>query len=152
MPSLMRQINITSRCATLYRDRELCGTGLAGCHTPYLLTLYRRPGISQEELARSLNVNKSTVTRQLAAMEKEGYICREPSPDDRRSMLVYPTQKAHDLHNQLSGILRAWSGYLTADFTDEERETLSRLMNRVAQRAEAYVKGVEPPCAPSSNT
>ena len=148
----MRQINITSRCATLYRERELSGTGLAGCQTPYLLALYRRPGISQEELARDLNVNKSSVARQLAAMEKEGYIRREPSSGDRRILLVYPTEKAHALHEQLSQILRAWSGYLTADFTQEERETLSRLMGRVARRAEAYVKGVEPPCEPSSDT
>lgn len=152
MPPFMRQINITSRCAMLYRERELAGTGLAGCHTPYLLTLYRRPGITQEELAREVNVNKSTVTRQLAAMEKENYIRREPSPDDRRSMLVYPTEKAYALRDRLSEILRTWSGYLTADFTDEERETLSRLMGRVAQRAEAYVKGVDLPCEPSSNT
>ena len=152
MPPLMRQINITARCATLYRERELTGTGLAGCQTPYLLALYRRPGITQEELARELNVNKSSVARHLASMEKEGYIRREPSPDDRRSLLVYPTEKAHALHDRLSDVLRTWSGYLTADFTDEERETLSRLMARVAARAEAYVKGDEAPCAPCSNT
>ena len=31
-------------------------------------------------------------------------------------------------------------------------EELSRLMGRVADRAEAYVKGDEPPCAPSCDT
>lgn len=152
MPSLMRQINITARCATLYRERELEGTGLSGCHTPYLLTLYRRPGLTQEELAQDLNVNKSTVTRQLAVLEKEGYVRREPSPEDRRSMLVYPTEKAHALHPRLTEILRTWSAYLTADLTDAERETLILLMSRVSQRAEAYVKGDEPPCAPSCDT
>ena len=117
MPPFMRQINITSRCATLYRERQLAGTGLSGCHTPYLLALYRRPGISQEELARDLNVNKSSVTRQLAAMEEKGYVHREPDPADRRSLLVYPTEKALALQGRLQEILRTWSAYLTADFT-----------------------------------
>lgn len=144
MPPLMRQINITARCANLYRDRQLAGTGLAGCHTSYLLTLYRMPGASQEELARDLNVNKSTVARHLAVMEEKGYVRREPSPDDRRSLLVFPTEKALALKDQLHDILRTWSAYLTADFTPEERETLSGLMARVAQRAESYVKGVDP--------
>ena len=152
MPPFMRQINITSRCATLYRERQLAGTGLSGCHTPYLLALYRRPGISQEELARDLNVNKSSVTRQLSAMEEKGYVRREPDPADRRSLLVYPTEKALALQERLQEILRTWSAYLTADFTPEEKETLSRLMRRVADRAEAYVKGDEPPCAPSCDT
>ena len=106
MPPFMRQINITSRCATLYRERQLAGTGLSGCHTPYLLALYRRPGISQEELARDLNVNKSSVTRQLSAMEEKGYVRREPDPADRRSLLggelrgipVHPVRLDHPKH------------------------------------------------------
>ena len=141
MHPFMRQISITYRCAMRYRERELSDTGLAGCHTPYLLALYRREGQTQEELARYLNVNKSSVTRQLAALEEKGYIRREPDPDDRRSMLVYPTERALALRDRMRHTLRDWSAYLTADFTDEERETLSRLMGRVAERAEAYVKG-----------
>ena len=141
MHPFMRQISVTYRCAMRYRERELADTGLAGCQTPYLMTLYRHEGLTQEELARDLNVNKSSVTRQLASLEKQGYIRREPDPADRRSLLVYPTEKANALRDRMRRVLRDWSDYLTADFTDEERETLSRLMGRVAERAEAYVKG-----------
>ena len=137
----MRQISITYRCAMRYRERELEDTGLAGCQTPYLMALYRHEGLTQEELARYLNVNKSSVTRQLASLEEKGYIRREPDPQDRRSLLVYPTEKANALQERMRRVLKDWSAYLTADFTDEERETLSRLMGRVADRAEAYVKG-----------
>ena len=97
MHPFMRQINIISRCATMYRDRALRDTGLAGCHTPYILALYRIPGCTQEELARDLNVNKSSVARQLAVLEERGFIRREPSPEDRRSLLVFPTEKALSL-------------------------------------------------------
>ena len=141
MHPFMRQISVTYRCAMRYRERELADTGLAGCQTPYLMALYRHEGLTQEELARYLNVNKSSVTRQLAALEEKGYIRREPDPQDRRSLLVYPTEKANELRERMRHVLRDWSDYLTADFTEAERETLSRLMSRVADRAEAYVKG-----------
>ena len=141
MHPFMRQISVTYRCAMRYRERELEDTGLAGCQTPYLLALYRHEGLTQEELARYLNVNKSSVTRQLAALEEKGYIRREADPADRRSLLVYPTEKANELQDRMRHVLRDWSDYLTADFTAEERETLSRLMSRVAERAESYVKG-----------
>ena len=141
MHPFMRQISVTYRCAMRYRERELADTGLAGCQTPYLMALYHHEGMTQEELARYLNVNKSSVTRQLASLEENGYIRREPDPADRRSLLVYPTDKANALRERMRGVLRDWNAYLTADFTDEERETLSRLMGRVAERAEAYVKG-----------
>lgn len=143
MHPFMRQISVTYRCAMRYRERELSDTGLAGCHTPYLLALYRHEGMTQEELARYLHVNKSSVTRQLAALEEKGYIRREPDPDDRRSLLVYPTEQALALRERMRRVLRDWSAYLTGDFTDEERETLSRLMARVAERAESYVNGGE---------
>lgn len=141
MHPFMRQISVTYRCAMRYRERELDDTGLAGSQTPYLMALYRHEGLTQEELARYLNVNKSNVARQLASLEEKGYIRREPDPQDRRSLLVYPTEKANALQDRMRHVLRDWSAYLTDDFTDEERETLSRLMGRVAERAEAYVKG-----------
>lgn len=145
----MHQISITYRCAMRYRDHELEGTGLAGCHTPYLLTLYNHPGISQEELAQHLHVNKSSVARQLSALEAAGYVRRESSPEDKRILLVFPTEKALELRPRLRTILRGWSEYLTDDFTDEERALLSKLMIRIADRAEHYMEGSDEPCAPS---
>ena len=152
MHPFMRQINIISRCATMYRDRALSDTGLAGCHTPYILALYRIPGCTQEELARDLNVNKSSVARQLAVLEERGFIRREPSPEDRRSLLVFPTEKALSLQPRILQVLREWNAYLTQELTAQEQEILSGLICRVADRAEAYVKGDEPPCAPSCDT
>lgn len=151
MHPFMRQISITYRCAMRFRENELADTGLAGCQTPYLTTLYRQPGISQEEMARSLNVNKSSVTRQLSVLEEKGYVRREPSSTDKRIMLVYPTEKALELKARLFACYGDWSSYLTQDFTEEEKEMLSRLMVRIAARAEDYVKGGDCACGLSEN-
>ena len=148
----MRQISITYRCAMRFREDQLADTGLAGCHTPYLTTLYRQPGISQEEVSRQLSVNKSSVARQLAVLEKNGYVRREPSATDKRLMLVFPTDKALDIKDRLFRCYHDWSSYLTQDFTDEEQQLLSRLMVRIAQRAEDYVKRGESTCEPLVNT
>lgn len=148
----MRQISITYRCAMRFRENELEDTGLAGCHTPYLTTLYRQPGISQEEMARQLNVNKSSVARQLAVLEEKGYVRREPSETDRRLLLVYPTDKALEVKERLYRCYHDWSSYLTQDFTDEEQALLSDLMVRIAQRADDYVKGGDGACERWENT
>ena len=148
----MRQISITYRCAMRFRETELEDTGLAGCQTPYLTALFRQPGISQEEISRQLNVNKSSVTRQLAILEEKGYIRRQPSESDRRLLLVYPTDKALAIKERLYRCYHDWSSYLTKDFTDEEQALLSDLMARIAQRAEDYVKGGDCACECSENT
>lgn len=152
MHPFMRQISITYRCAMRFRENELADTGLAGCQTPYLTTLYRQPGISQEEMARALNVNKSSVARQLSVLEEKGYVRRVPSYTDKRILLVHPTEKALALKERLYHCYHDWSSYLTQDFTEEEKQTLSRLMARIAARAEDYVKGGECTCERSENT
>lgn len=141
MPPFMQQISITYRCAMRFREKELEDTGLAGCQTPYLTALCRRPGITQEELAKELSVNKSSVTRQLAVLEEEGYVRRESDPRDKRSLLVYPTEKTQEIMGRIYGCYGAWNEYLTQDFTQEEKDLLSEMMVRIAQRAEAYVRG-----------
>ena len=152
MPPFMQQISITYRCAMRFREKELEDTGLAGCQTPYLTALCRRPGITQEELSRELNVNKSSVTRQLSTLEEKGWVRREADPGDKRSLRVFPTQQTLDVMDRIFSCYSAWSEYLTQDFTEEEKEALSRLMLRIARRADAYVKGGECPCAPSDDT
>ena len=152
MHPFMRQISITYRCAMRFRENELADTGLAGCQTPYLTTLYRQPGISQEEMARALNVNKSSVARQLSVLEEKGYVRRVPSCTDKRILLVHPTEKALALKERLYHCYHDWSSYLTQDFTEEEKQTLSRLMAHISARAEDYVKGGECTCERSENT
>ena len=152
MHPFMQQISITYRCAMRFREKELADTGLAGCQTPYLTALCRRPGMTQEELARELNVNKSSVTRQLSTLEEKGWVRREGDPGDKRSLLVYPTQQTLDMMSRIFSCYGTWNEYLTQDFTEEEKAELSRLMLRIAARADAYVKGDESACAPSENT
>ena len=124
MHPFMRQIAITYRCAMRFREDELADTGLAGCQTPYLTALFRMPGVSQEELARELNVNKSSVTRQLAVLEEKGYVRRVPSMADKRILLVYLTDKGEDVISRIFECYGNWSHYLTQDFTEEEQSML----------------------------
>ena len=54
-------------------------------------------GLSQEELARYICTNKSTVTRHVTQLEENGYVERRPSESDRRVMRVYPTERMQAL-------------------------------------------------------
>lgn len=83
-------------------------------------------------------INKSNVTRQLAALEESGFVIRRPSETDRRVTLVYPTQKAMDVLPRILEVLREWNNYITEDFTDEEKEVLSNFLERICEKAKTY--------------
>ncbi len=135
MPSFMRQINIIGRCSAMIRNDKLADTGLTGWHYSYILTLCRRPGQSQEQLSRHIYINKSNVTRHLAQLEKNGYVERRQSEEDKRVTLVYPTQKAYDILPRVREVVREWNAYLTEDFTPEEMEQFNAMLSRITQRA-----------------
>lgn len=139
MPSISRYINVISRCGNMYRTERLKQTDLGTAHHTYLFTICRNPGISQEKLSKMIYINKSNVTRNLAALEKNGYIERRPSETDKRVMLVYPTQKAQDTLPLLREIMHDWNDLVAADFTEEELELLRSMLARIAERATGYV-------------
>lgn len=135
MPSFMRQINIIGRCSSMVRNQKLADTGLTGWHYSYILTLCRNPGQSQEHLARHVYINKSNVTRHLTQLEKNGYVERRQSEEDKRVMLVYPTEKAYEVLPRVREVVRSWNSFLTEDFTPEEMEQFNSMLERITRKA-----------------
>lgn len=143
MPSISRYINIISRCGSMYRSERLKDTDLGTAHHTYLFTICRNPGISQDQLAKMIYINKSNVTRNLAVLEKNGYIERRPSETDKRVMLVFPTKKAEDTLPLLREIICDWNKLVAEDFTEEELEQLRSMLARIAERATGYADETE---------
>lgn len=135
MDSLMRCINVTARCASLQRSKELSDLGIGGNQHTFILNVCRNPGISQERLAEMIYIHKSNVARQVAMLCQAGFIYREPSTQDKRQMLLYPTEKAKDALPIIRKVLRGWNAYLLEEFTEDEQDKMVEMMNRVMVRA-----------------
>ena len=58
--------------------------------------------VSPESLKNELGVSKSAVSQMLSNLESEGYILREIDPDDRRRIIVLPTDKTKALSKHLT--------------------------------------------------
>lgn len=140
MPNFTHSLNIVGRCTQMQRGQALKALGVCGGQVPYLLRLCRSPGLTQEELARGLYVNKSTAARVITNLEKAGYVERRPSPEDRRCHLLYPTDKALDALPSIREIVHGWNDYLLEEFTEEEKQALVDMMARVSKRAQAYIQ------------
>ncbi len=132
----MRNIYTIARCATLFHDSQLEQAGLKPHQSSYIPVICRQPGITQEQIARELHVHRSSVTRQLTALEEGGFIERRRCGDDRRVLEVYPTAKGEEVLPAVRQARRRWRELLLSSLTPEERETLDALLERLASRAE----------------
>ncbi len=139
MSSFMRCVNVTARCATLQRSKKLAAIGLNGYQHTYILNICRNPGISQEQLAKEIYINKSNVARQVAALEEQGFVKRCPSTQDRRVVLLYPTDKAIQALPIIREVLRDFNDYLMQGFSPEERQALENTMQKIMERAKDYI-------------
>ena len=135
MSQIIRDITEIARCTTQYRTEALAPMGLKACHASYLTEICATPGISQDQLASRICINKSNVARQAAILEEDGFIVRTPSPTDKRIMQLFPTQKTLDLLPQISKILSDLELCLTTGLTEAEKDLLENLLSQMKDKA-----------------
>lgn len=140
MSQIIRDITEISRCGAQYRSETLAPMGLKACHASYLTEICAHPGVSQDQLAARICINKSNVARQVAVLEEDGFLTRTPSPSDKRIMELYPTQKALDLLPSIEPILRDWEACLTGGISEEEKAVLESLLARMKEKATAWME------------
>lgn len=139
MPSFTRNINVISRCAHAYRSDSLEGSGLGPSHYFYIMLACAEPGISQDQIARKLYINKSSVTRAIAALEENGFVERRPCEEDKRITRVYPTSKAQDILPEVRRIARAWNAFLLSELEEEEKANFLTTLEKITQKAQSYI-------------
>ncbi|WBB67112.1 MarR family transcriptional regulator [Micromonospora sp. WMMD812] len=84
-------------------------------------------------LAARLNLDGSTVTRQVSAMQRDGLITREPDPRDGRGMVISPTPSGLQRMAAVQAARTRLYGDILAGWSAEDRETLAEMLQRLNQ-------------------
>ena len=131
------ELTVVYRCGVLYCGDQLAPLGLSNWQHTYILHICKNPGITQDQLAKRIFVDKSNVARQVSFLEEAGFIERRVSPCDRRVMQLFPTSKAEDALPLVRKSFRVWEELVDADLTQQEKDlmiaTLEKMKLRVAQ-------------------
>ena len=105
------------RLVLLTMRRDGIGTAEIDC----IHAVRHHPGITQTELAAALNSDKPAIARRTASLERKGYLRREPNPEDGRSHLLFPTEKAEGLRNAKADAENLFYEYIMAGLSEAER-------------------------------
>lgn len=101
----------------------------------FLLRVCQSPSLPQDRLADQMGVDRSTATRRLTELERRGFVERVRNKEDRRQMLVRPTDKAFELLPYAIERLDDIQAALTRGMSREEIELLQELVARLAHNA-----------------
>ena len=143
MLSFMKMLNNISRSQAIYRNSRITASDLNSCHYAFVISICRKPGRSQEEIARDLCLNKSTVARALNSLETNGYILRTPLPNDKRQFSVHPTEKMLGVLPKVRKASAEWRDQLSEDIPEEEMEIFNSVLERMERRARDIIESQE---------
>lgn len=125
---LMRQLN-------LFFGHELSDVEITASELMYLSQLYSRDGLTQEEMAAVITVDKAATTRTIQGMEKKGLVRREAHEENYRAKRVYLTDKAKNAEPRIRELQKKWVDFITQDMTQKEAEVFAAQLKKMSQRA-----------------
>ena len=143
MAKFMKMLNNISRSQAIYRSSKISADDMQSGHYAYALAICREPGRSQEELAKDLCVNKSTVARNLNYLQEKGYILREAIPNDKRQFSVFPTEKMLKILPEIKSASADWMELLSEGISKDELNIFDSVLIRMEAKAREITENRE---------
>lgn len=112
--------------------------------TPEQWTILRflaeQDGITQKQLSHISGKDQPTVTRILDIMDREAWIERRANSADRRSFLIFLTEKGKRLFTQLRPIVAEAFLMILDGIREEELTALKRILHRMNDNIEHAIE------------
>lgn len=123
-----------AKLAKANMDARVSRYDVTPAQTHVLLYLQQHGGrVPQHELAEFLRVKPSTINGVLDRMEEKGLVRRSVSGSDARRRLITLTDKGAEQQALFQQSFLDVEGAMVRGFTQEERETLCALLDRVIE-------------------
>ena len=93
--------------------------------------LWQGDGLTISQLSAQTSLANTTLTSMLDRMEQSGLIRREPSPTDRRALLIRLTDKARALQQDYDRISQQMNDLYYLGFTEAEIRQFEGYLQRI---------------------
>lgn len=116
--------------------KQLSMVGVYPGQVPILVTVKKRPGITQKEISDTLEIKPPTVNVSIKRMEAAGLIRREARETNARSYGVYLTEKGIQANQVIKDILEENESIIFQSFSQSEICLFRRLLMQMGENIE----------------
>jgi len=106
-------------------------TGVYQAQHRLLMEISRNPNISQNDIAKLMDVSAATVAVSLKKLEKGGYINKVMDEEDNRLNKITVTEKGNRVVEHSKRIFQSVDRKAFDGFTEEEKHTLFALLQKL---------------------
>lgn len=118
---------IRKRMDERLRDKELTGVQLGVLAELGALECAGVKEINQRELEKAARVTHPTMTEIIKRLEKKGFIRCAPSATDKRSKLIFSTEKANSLRQELHSSGELVFEEISQGLSEQQRTSLKEI-------------------------
>ncbi|SKB74426.1 DNA-binding transcriptional regulator, MarR family [Sphingobacterium nematocida] len=104
----------------------------------YILINIHKDGTAVSQIANSTGVKTTSLSRVLNNLEALGFIYREASTTDKRSVKVYLTALGVEKRRVAKNVVRGFNEYLESELSEKERLQLIKMLAKVNDLANDY--------------
>ncbi len=105
---------------------------------PFIMQIYRNPGITQEGISANAVMDKGTTARGVKRLEKLGLAARETDLRDRRVNHIYPTPAALEIKDWVFRIIDELHQVLYRGLSEDEIPLAVSLLFRMKDNMKDY--------------
>jgi DNA-binding MarR family transcriptional regulator len=133
-PDLGRALARVMRAVSRAKDLARPDGGPADVASfPLLVALVEAGSMRASDLAQAVMSDRSTVSRQVAHLVDVGYVERRPDPADGRAYHLALTEAGARALDARRRARDDHLAHLTRDWSEDDRRTLARLLDRLAE-------------------
>jgi DNA-binding MarR family transcriptional regulator len=141
MDSITRCCWHITKCSQKFWNERCLPFGIGIGQVPLLSLLYRKEGLSQEEITRYLSIDKAATAKAVGKLLELGLIEREVDPEDARVRRISLTSTGRELKEPLAALEAEWDRVLTQGFAEAELGQLAQALARIRKNAVSASQG-----------
>ncbi|MBO0710636.1 MAG: MarR family transcriptional regulator [Acetobacteraceae bacterium] len=137
---LLFLLHDVARLLRLDADKRARTHGMTRAQWAILVWLERQPGISQKELAETLEVEPITVARLIDRLEARGMVERRPDPKDRRIWRLHLRLPAFEILREIHRERIEITEFLTEGIGPEALDTTTETLLRMKEKLSGWLR------------
>jgi len=106
---------------------------LAGARGRVIFALWGEDKVPIKKLVEKTSLDKATLTGIIDRLERDGFVCRVPSPDDKRATLISRTGKDEIFKKKVPKVSDEQNALFYKGFSKKEIEVFEKYLKRVLQ-------------------
>ena len=137
---IFRSVGVANRIYISYISKELERKELSYSDSIFLINIGDREGITQEEIAKMLAIDKAAVARSVKRMKQMNYVITSQAENDKREKKLHLTKEGVKIYKELLMINQKWIDYVLQDLSNDEKNRLEDRLEKMCIRAKEFNK------------